>query len=141
MRPPDLNDYLPILLMFGFGVIFAGGCLGVSWLLGEKGRRSRFKDRPYECGMPIRTEAHARFSVKFYLVAVLFILFDVEVVFMYPWAVSFGSDGGHGRILDVAGNPDFLKILLLEAAVFVAILVVGWLYVVRKGVLEWHREE
>lgn len=140
MREPALNDYLPVLLMLGFGVIFAAGCLGASWLLGEKGRRSRFKDRPYECGMPIKTEAHARFSVKFYLVAVLFILFDVEVVFMYPWALSYGSSVTEGRLLD-ASDPGLVWLLLGEAAAFVLVLFLGWAYVIKKGVLEWHKEE
>lgn len=140
MRQPDLNDYLPVLLMLAFGVIFAGGALGASWLLGQRGRVSKYKDRPYECGMPIQSEAHARFGVKFYLVAVLFILFDVEVVFMYPWAVSFGSAVVQGRALESLG-AGMHKILLVEAAAFVAILFIGWAYVVKKGVLEWHKEE
>lgn len=141
MREPDLNDYLPVLLMFAFGVIFAGGCLGASWLLGEKGRRSQFKDRPYECGMPIKTEAHSRFSVKFYLVAALFILFDVEVVFLFPWALSFGSGVTEGRLLDVSQGSGVWTMLLWEAAAFLLILFLGWAYVVKKGVLEWHKEE
>lgn len=140
MRQPDLNDYLPVLFMLAFGVIFAGGALAASWLLGERVKPSKYKDRPYECGMPIQSEAHARFGVKFYLVAVLFILFDVEVVFMYPWAVSFGSGVTAGRIPDLASG-EFHRFLLVEAATFVAILFLGWLYVVKKGVLEWHKEE
>ena len=134
MREPDLNDYLPVLLMFLWGIVFAGGALAASWLLGQKGRASKLKDRPYECGMPLKTEAHARFGVKFYLVAVLFILFDVEVVFMYPWAVSFGSTAAR------AGAPS-MGLLLGEAAAFVLILVLGWAYVIKKGVLEWHKED
>lgn len=134
MRQPDLNDYLPVLLMFAFGIIFAVGALGASWLLGEKGRATRWKDRPYECGMPIRTEAHARFSVKFYLVAVLFILFDVEVVFMYPWAVSFGDTS-------VRPAAPSAAVLLWEVAAFAVILFLGWAYVIKKGVLEWHKED
>ena len=141
MRQPDLNDYLPVLFMLAFGVIFAGGALFASWLLGERGRVSKYKDRPYECGMPIQSEAHARFGVKFYLVAVLFILFDVEVVFMYPWAVSFGSTVTEGRLLDPSAGSGMHKVLLFEAAAFVAILFLGWAYVVKKGVLEWHKEE
>jgi len=143
MHTPDLNDYLPILVMFGFGIIFAGGALVASWVLGERGRKGRSKDTPYECGMPIRTQAHARFGVKFYLVAVLFILFDVEVVFMYPWALSFASDVAtkDGRLLDVIGNPDVQLGLLLEAAAFVVILFLGWAYVIKKGVLEWQTED
>lgn len=135
MSEPELNDYLPVLLMFAFGIVFAGGALGASWLLGEKGRRSRFKDRPYECGMPIRTQAHERFAVKFYLVAVLFILFDVEVVFMYPWAVSFGAPD-----VTRGGAPE-AALLMGEVAVFALVLLLGWWYVVKKGVLEWHKED
>lgn len=134
MREPDLNDYLPVLLMLGWGVVFAVGALGASWLLGEKGRKSKYKDRPYECGMPIQSEAHARFGVKFYLVAVLFILFDVEVVFMYPWAVSFGST-------TVRGGAPSTALLLWEVLVFVVILFLGWAYVIKRGVLEWHKED
>jgi NADH-quinone oxidoreductase subunit A len=134
MREPDLNDYLPVLLMLAWGIVFSGGALFASWLLGQKGRRSKLKDRPYECGMPLRTEAHARFGVKFYLVAVLFILFDVEVVFMYPWAISFGSTAIR------AGAPP-MSLLLGEVAAFVLILFLGWAYVIKKGVLEWHKED
>ncbi|MCE9636907.1 MAG: NADH-quinone oxidoreductase subunit A [Planctomycetes bacterium] len=134
MREPDLNDYLPVLLMLGWGVVFAVGALGASWLLGEKGKKSKYKDRPYECGMPIQSEAHARFGVKFYLVAVLFILFDVEVVFMYPWAVSFGST-------TVRGDAPSTALLMWEILAFVVILFLGWAYVIKKGVLEWHKED
>jgi NADH-quinone oxidoreductase subunit A len=134
MREPELNDYLPVLLMLAWGVIFAVGALGASWLLGEKGRENRAKDRPYECGMPIQSEAHARFGVKFYLVAVLFILFDVEVVFMYPWAVSFGST-------EIRASAPGMGVLLWEVAAFALVLFAGWAYVIKKGVLEWHREE
>ena len=74
------------------------------------------------------TQAHTRFSVKFYIVAMLFILFDIEVVFLYPWAVTFGKD------------PAFQGFLFLELLVFAVILFLGWLYVVRKGVLEWQSE-
>ncbi len=129
-----MNDYLPVLFMALFGVLFATAALGVSALLGQRGRQNRVKNTPYECGMPIESHAHARFSVKFYIVAMLFILFDVEVVFMYPWAVSFG-------------NSDFARdafpgtgLLLAEAAAFVVVLFLGWVYVVKKGVLEWHQE-
>jgi NADH-quinone oxidoreductase subunit A len=134
MSEPALNDYLPVLVMAGFGVLFAGGALAASWLLGERGRKSRFKDTPYECGMPIQSEAHERFAVKFYLVAVLFILFDVEVVFMYPWALSFGA--GEGR-----GTAPAAGLLLAQVGTFALILFLGWVYVVRKGVLQWHRDD
>ncbi|MCG3135097.1 MAG: NAD(P)H-quinone oxidoreductase subunit 3, chloroplastic [Planctomycetes bacterium] len=130
-----IDDYLPVLIMLGFGVVFAVGSLTISWLLGEKGRKLRAKDTPYECGMPIQSHAHERFGVKFYLVAVLFILFDVEIVFMYPWAVSWGHPDPN------RGGAPAMGLLLAEVAVFVAILVAGWWYVVKKGVLEWHKED
>jgi NADH-quinone oxidoreductase subunit A len=131
------NEYWPILFMAGFGVVFAVGSLLVSKLLGERGRQNRTKNTPYECGMPVQSDARSRFSVKFYLVAMLFILFDVEVVFMYPWATSFGLDRVAGR--DAVG-PD-MGLLLWEAAIFTLVLVVGLVYVLKKGVLEWHRSE
>ncbi|MHC4469851.1 MAG: NADH-quinone oxidoreductase subunit A [Planctomycetota bacterium] len=122
-----LNDYLPVLLT----VVFAGGfavlALVASALIGKKSKGNPTKDTPYECGMPIISEAHVRFSVKFYLVAMLFILFDIEVVFLYPWAVVFD---------DLPASLVFVEML-----VFIAILFVGWLYMVKKGVLRWSKTE
>lgn len=126
------NNYLPVLIMAGLGVLFAGSALGASWLLGEKGRENPVKNTPYECGLPIESQAHERFSVKFYAVAMLFILFDVEIVFMYPWAVSFGKSSDSSAV-----SPG---LLLAEALAFVLVLFVGWFYVVKKGVLEWQKE-
>jgi NADH-quinone oxidoreductase subunit A len=135
--PSAANEYWPILFMAGFGVLFAVGSLSISWLLGEKGRQNRTKNTPYECGMPVQSEAHSRFSVKFYLVAMLFILFDVEVVFMFPWGVSYGLDR---TVAQRATAPD-VPMLLWEAGVFTAILLVGLVYVLKKGVLEWQKTE
>jgi len=126
------NNYLPVLIMAGLGVLFAGSALGASWLMGEKGRENPVKNTPYECGLPIESQAHERFSVKFYAVAMLFILFDVEIVFMYPWAVSFGKSSDSSAV-----SPE---LLLVEAFAFVLVLFVGWFYVVKKGVLEWQKE-
>src|SRR5256885_7642549 len=84
-----LRDYLPLLLHIGVAIGFAVSALLVSVLLGKTGRRTRVKDTAYECGMVPQGEAQPRFSVKFYLVAMLFILFDLEIVFMYPWAVVY----------------------------------------------------
>jgi len=128
------NDYLPVLFMLLFSILFAVGGLFASWLLGQRGSQNPVKHTPYECGMPIRSEAHSRFSVKFYVVAMLFIVFDVEVVFMFPWAVSYGN-------ADVArASFPGTGLLLAEAATFVAILFLGWVYVVKKGVLEWQKD-
>lgn len=137
--PPSqaANQYWPILFMGGFGVVFAVGSMLVSKLLGERGRQNRTKNTPYECGMPIQSEAHSRFDVKFNLVAMLFILFDVEVVFMFPWGVSFGADRGVG----IRPNAPDSRMLLWEAAVFAVVLILGLVYVLKKGVLEWQKAE
>src|SRR5881398_2041535 len=98
-----LRDYLPVLLQIIVAVGFAGSALIVSVLLGKAGRRNRIKDSPYECGMVPIGEAQPRFSVRFYLIAMLFILFDLEIVFMYPWAVVYRDMiHGHGHFLEHA---------------------------------------
>ncbi len=122
----DLNDYLPILLVILIAGGFAAGLIVLSALIGKKARGNPVKDSPYECGMPVITPAHLRFSVKFYLVAMLFILFDIEVVFLYPWAVVFDD------------LPPAL--VFVEMLVFIAILFAGWLYMVKKGVLRWQKD-
>jgi NADH-quinone oxidoreductase subunit A len=131
------NPYLPVLvvaaLAAGFAAVLLAASAAISRLSMRGRRRSPVKDTPYECGMPILAEAHTRFSVRFYIVAMLFILFDIEVVFLFPWAVVYGREAGARGGL----GPGFL---FLELLVFVAVLLVGWLYVVRKGVLEWQSE-
>jgi len=126
---PELNDYLPVLLTVVFAAGFAVLMLVVSRLIGKKARTNPAKDTPYECGMPIITDSRIRFSVKFYLVAMLFILFDIEVVFLYPWAVVFDHPG-----LSVS-------LVLGEMVVFIAILFAGWIFMVKKGVLTWQKPE
>lgn len=128
----ELNDYFPILLTVLFAISFAVVSLVASKILGKKVRGANpVKDTPYECGMPIITDARVRFSVKFYLVAMLFILFDIEVVFLYPWAVIFDStDAGISHAL-VFG----------EMLVFILILFAGWIFVVKKGVLAWQKTD
>jgi NADH-quinone oxidoreductase subunit A len=120
-----LRDYLPILLQIIVAVGFAASALIVSVLLGKTGRRSRIKDSAYECGMIPQGEAQPRFSVKFYLIAMLFILFDLEIVFMYPWAVVYRDLIRHSSVV-------FWSMLS-----FVSILMVGYVYALRKGVLDW----
>jgi NADH-quinone oxidoreductase subunit A len=100
-------------------------------LLGKKRTHSPVKDAPYECGMPATTGAHARFSVKFYLVAMLFILFDIEVVFFLGWAAVYRD-----LIKPVAAGGIGIK-MLLGAVVFLAILEVGHIYAWKKGALDW----
>src|SRR5438034_9625669 len=86
-----LREYLPVLLQIIVAMGFAGSALLVSVLVGKSGKRTRAKDTAYECGMVPQGEAQPRFSVKFYLVAMLFILFDLEIVFMYPWAAAYND--------------------------------------------------
>ena len=120
-----LRDYLPVLLQIIVAVGFAVSALIVSVLLGKSGRRTPIKDSAYECGMVPQGEVQPRFSVKFYLIAMLFILFDLEIVFMYPWAVVY-------RDLIRQSSVIFWSMLS-----FVSILMVGYIYALRKGVLDW----
>src|SRR3954447_4557862 len=122
-----LRDYLPLLLHIGVAIGFAVSALLVSVLLGKTGRRTRVKDTAYECGMVPQGEAQPRFSVKFYLVAMLFILFDLEIVFMYPWAVVY-------REMIMHGSTVFWSMLS-----FVTVLMVGYVYALRKGALDFRR--
>jgi NADH-quinone oxidoreductase subunit A len=122
-----LRDYLPVLLQILVAIGFAVSALLVSVLLGKAGRRTRVKDTAYECGMLPEGGAQPRFSVKFYLVAMLFILFDVEIVFMYPWAVVYRETVAHD------------KIILWSMLSFVSVLMVGYVYALRKGVFDFRK--
>src|SRR5207248_5863468 len=115
----------PLLLHIGIASGFAVSALLVSVLLGKTVRRTRVKDSAYECGMVPQGEGQPRFSVKFYLVAMLFILFDLEIVFMYPWAVVYKEM--------IHGHP----IIFWSMLSFVSILMLGYIYALRKGVLDW----
>jgi NADH-quinone oxidoreductase subunit A len=117
--------YLPLLIHILFALAIAGGMILLSALLGER-RPSRAKNQAYECGITPTGDARGRFSVKFYLVAMLFILFDVEVVFLYPWAVIF-------RDLKMFG--------FWEMLVYIGIVLVGFFYIWKKGVLDWNASE
>lgn len=122
------NDFLPVLLQVVIAIGFAVAALVTSVILGKTTRRNAVKDSPYECGMLPIGEAQPRFSVKFYLVAMLFILFDLEIVFMYPWAViyrDFVAEHGPGILWSMLG--------------FVGILTLGYVYAVMKGALDWKR--
>ncbi len=121
-------NYLPVLLQAVIAVGFAVVALLVSVLLGKAGKRNPTKDSAYECGMLPLGQAQPRFSVKFYLVAMLFILFDIEIVFMYPWAVVYKE------CLATHGTAIFWSMLS-----FAGILTVGYVYAIMKGALEWRR--
>ena len=120
-----IREYIPVLLQAIVAVGFAAGALIISVLLGKSGVRTPTKDSAYECGMVPEGEAQPRFSVKFYLVAMLFILFDLEIVFMYPWAVVYRDAIAHGHVI-------FWSMLS-----FVSILMVGYVYALRKGAFDW----
>ncbi|MGD1104419.1 MAG: NADH-quinone oxidoreductase subunit A [Terriglobia bacterium] len=117
------GDYIPILVHFVIVVALAGGILGLSWWVGVK-RPSKEKLAPYECGIPPVGDARGSFSISFYLIGMLFILFDVEAVFLYPWAVVFKSLRWSG---------------FLEMSLYIAILLAGYIYIWKKGALEWTR--
>ena len=114
--------YLPILLFVVVGIGFASVTIGLSTIIVPR-RVNPVKTSSYECGVDPVGDARGRFSVKFYLVAVLFILFDIEAVFLYPWAVSFRWLGLYG---------------LVEMILFIAILLAGYLYLLQKRALEWN---
>jgi len=126
--PFRLYDYLPILLMFIVAAGFAVGNIILSQFVGQR-KRTRTKLMPYECGKDPVGSARERFSVKFYLVAMLFILFDIEVIFLVPWAAVFKRLAGQG--------PAMRWFVYLEMMVFVGLLLVGYIYVVKKGAFDW----
>tara|TARA_B100000900_G_scaffold6528_1_gene5538 strand:- start:483 stop:854 length:372 start_codon:yes stop_codon:yes gene_type:complete len=120
-----LPDYLPVLMQILVAIGFCASMLIASVVFGKLGRKTGVKDVPYECGMLPIGEGAPRFSVKFYLVAMLFVIFDIEVVFMYPWAVQF-------KELILTNS-----MALLSMASFVGVLGVAYLYVLKKGALDW----
>src|SRR5687768_1155839 len=112
-----VSDFLPVLIQFGIALAIAGGGIIASILVGKAGRKNKAKDMAYECGKDPIGPSQARFSVKFYLVAMIFILFDIEVIFMYPWAVSY---------LDMVAKHGLQVFWAMFA--FVLVLEVGHLY-------------
>ncbi len=118
----DTINYLPLVLMVAVGFLFGLSNVFLSEYLGSRRNKTKVKLDIYECGMdPINT-ARERFSVKFYMIAMLFIIFDIEIVFMYPWAVQFKQLGAIG---------------LVAMLLFMVLLFAGFIYVYKKGALEW----
>ena len=117
--------YFPMFLLIFFVIVMAAGMVGLSYVLG---RRVRTKEKlsTYECGNEPFEDARGRFSVKFYLIAILFIIFDIEVVFLYPWAVIY-------KKLALFG--------LIEMGIFLLILLAGYFYIIKKGALDWEKSE
>ncbi len=118
-------DYLPVLFQVLIALGFAVVVLTLSVIFGRSGKRNEAKDSAYECGMLPVGDGAPRFSIKFYLVAMLFVIFDIEVVFMYPWAVQF-------RDLAAVGPT-----ALLSMAGFAGILLFAYAYALKKGALNW----
>jgi NADH-quinone oxidoreductase subunit A len=126
----QLQEYVPVLMLLVVALTFAFGALVVSVLVGWRSRRNKTKDTAYECGMlPVGTGSN-RMSVKFYLVAMLFILFDIEVVFLYPWAVVYR---------DMLADPAMRNVILAAMVSFLGILFIGYLYALKKRAFEWNR--
>jgi NADH-quinone oxidoreductase subunit A len=117
----DQYSYLPILMQFILAVGFVVGTIIISGKLGPK-RTSEVKDKNFECGIESVGNARIPFSVKYFLVAILFVLFDVEVIFLYPWAVNFKELGIEG---------------MLKMIVFMSLLLVGFFYIIKKKALDW----
>ncbi|MGB0581554.1 MAG: NADH-quinone oxidoreductase subunit A [Limisphaerales bacterium] len=129
----QLQEYIPVLMLAGLGILTVVAIPVLSLLIGNFANRHRLthqqmKDTAYECGMKPIGSGTPRLSVSFYLVAMLFILFDIEVVFLYPWAVVFREQ--------LASNA---ATILGSMATFIAVLFVGYLYALRKGAFEWKK--
>ena len=128
MQHSQLAQYIPVLFLLATAVGFAGGTLVMSLLMGKYARTTKAKDTAYECGKDPIGSGSARFSVKFYLVAMLFILFDIEVVFMYPWAVVYK---------DMLADHATRNLIFVSMLSFLGILFAGYLYAVKKKAFDW----
>ncbi len=118
------SDFLPILVLIIAAIGFIVTTMIVTHAIGPK-RNSELKDAPFECGIDSEGDARTPISIKYFLTAILFVLFDVEVIFMYPWAVNFKKLGWFG---------------FTEMVVFLTLLMAGFYYIIRKGVLNWERD-
>ena len=119
--PNSLAEYLPVLIFIGIAIVVAVAAVGLSFVLAQQKPDSE-KLSAYECGFPAFDDAHHKFDVRFYLVSILFIIFDLEIAFLFPWAVALGDIGLFG----------FWSMIL-----FLGILTVGFIYEWKKGALEW----
>ena len=124
MENTDLLQYAPIFIMFLLALGFVVTTMFVTHALGPK-RKSKIKLDPFECGIEPVGNARVPFNIKYFLVAILFVLFDVEVIFLYPWAVNF-------KDFQMEGINGFLEMLM-----FMGALLIGFAYVIKKGALEW----
>jgi len=129
MTSSGLHAYLPLLINLLVNMILAGALLAISTFIGWR-RPNKAKQQPYECGITPTGDAREPFSVKFYLVAMVFILFDVEAIFLYPWAYIFK---------DLVRDTSWKRFGFVEMMFYVAILLVGYIYLWKKGALDWHK--
>ncbi len=116
-----LDQYLPILIFLAIGIVVGAAAMGMGFMLSSS-RPDPAKNSPYECGFEAFEDARMKFDVRFYLVAILFIIFDLEIAFLFPWAIVLDQIGIFG---------------LVAMAIFLGILIVGFIYEWRKGALEW----
>lgn len=121
--------YFPVLVQLAIALLLAGGLIGTSYILGKK-VKDRVKDSPYECGIVPTGNARERFSVKFYLVGIVFILFDIEAIFLYPWATVYRELVHQSRMFP------FVEMLL-----FIVLVLAGFFYIWKKGALDWTSEQ
>ena len=118
------ESYFPVLVQIAIAIAVAAGLVATSFLLGKK-VRDKVKDSPYECGIVPTGSARERFSVKFYLVAIVFILFDIEAVFLYPWVVVY---------------RELKMFAFIEMLLFIGLVLAGFFYIWKKGALDWSEE-
>jgi NADH-quinone oxidoreductase subunit A len=129
VRVPDMNPsaYLPFLIQAVLAAVITGGVIGASHFFGQRGKHSKIKDSAYECGVPAEGLVHTRFSVKFYLTALLFMLFDLEIVILIPWTFIYREF--------LANNIAILGPIMF----FIGVLILGLVYEVKKGALQWEK--
>ena len=130
MGSSDLHSYAPLLIHLLIAAALAGMLTAMSVLIGWR-RPSRVKQEPYECGVEPTGDAREPFSVRFYLVAMVFILFDVEAIFLYPWAYIYRDMFKISHSFGVYG--------FVEMLIYIAILLVGYIYLWKKGAFDWHK--
>jgi len=128
MEQTQIAQYIPVLMLLAAAIGFAVSVLALSVLLGKFAKTTKAKDTAYECGANPIGEGNSRFSVKFYLVAMLFILFDIEVVFMYPWAVVYR---------DMLADHATRNLIFGSMISFLGILFAGYLYALKKKAFDW----
>jgi NADH-quinone oxidoreductase subunit A len=119
------DTYFPVLVQIALAVVVATALVALSYLIGKR-VKDKVKDSPYECGIAPTGSARERFSVKFYLVAIVFILFDIEAVFLYPWAVVY---------------RELKMFAFVEMLMFIILILAGFFYIWKKGALDWSKEE